>query len=219
LDWLKTLGVATGAAWLSGIRLYSSVLTLGLLQHFGLASLPGDLRVLGEWWVIGIAGLLFLVEFVADKVPVVDSAWDAVHTFIRVPAGAVLATAAFGHFDNRVRLLAFLLGGGIALASHGTKASVRLVANTSPEPFSNVALSILEDAGSVGLSMLAVFHPVVTIAIVGVLVVFGIVAVRKLARGIRGLFRNTRIKKAVSLANDGCRRRQESDRQNEDAQC
>ena len=152
MDWLKTLGVATGVAWLSGIRLYASVLTLGLLEHFGFASLPGELRVLGEWWVIGVAGLLFLVEFVADKIPAVDSAWDAVHTFIRVPAGAVLAAAAFGHFDNRVRLLAFLLGGGIALTSHGTKASVRLAVNASPEPFSNVALSVLEDVGSVGLA-------------------------------------------------------------------
>jgi uncharacterized membrane protein len=152
VDWLKTLGVATGVAWLSGIRLYASVLTLGLLEHFGFASLPGELRVLGEWWVIGVAGLLFLVEFVADKIPAVDSAWDAVHTFIRVPAGAVLAAAAFGHFDNRVRLLAFLLGGGIALTSHGTKASVRLAVNASPEPFSNVALSVLEDVGSVGLA-------------------------------------------------------------------
>lgn len=192
MDWLKTLGVATGAAWLSGIRLYASVLTLGLLQHFGLASLPGELRILGEWWVLGVAGVLFLVEFVADKVPVVDSAWDAVHTFIRVPAGAVLAAAAFGHFDNRVRWLAFLLGGGIALTSHGTKASVRLAVNTSPDPFSNVAVSVLEDAGSVGLSLLAAFHPAVTIVIVAVLVVFGIMAVRKLALGIRALFRGGR---------------------------
>ncbi len=136
--------------------------------------------------------MLFLVEFVADKVPVVDSAWDAVHTFIRVPAGAVLAAAAFGHFDNRVRWLAFLLGGGIALTSHGTKASVRLAVNTSPEPFSNVAVSVLEDAGSVGLSLLAAFHPAVTIVIVAVLVVFGIIAVRKLALGIRALFRGGR---------------------------
>ena len=99
-----------GAAWLSGFKLYASVLTLGLLQRFGFANLPGDLHVLGEWWVISLAGLLFLVEFVADKIPAVDSVWDAVHTFIRVPTGAVLAAAAFGHLDNRVRLVAFLLG-------------------------------------------------------------------------------------------------------------
>ena len=192
MDWLGTWGVAMGAAWLSGIKLYASVLTLGLLQHFGLAHLPGDLRILGDWWVIGVAGLLFLVEFVADKIPVVDSAWDAVHTFIRVPSGAVLAAAAFGHFDSRVRLLALLLGGGIALASHGTKAATRLAVNTSPEPFSNVALSAIEDAGSVGLSLLAAFHPVVMLIIVALLVAISILMVRNLARGIRGLFRVSR---------------------------
>jgi uncharacterized membrane protein len=192
MDWLGTWGVAMGAAWLSGVKLYASVLTLGLLQRFGFAHLPGDLRILGEWWVIAVAGLLFLVEFVADKIPAVDSAWDAVHTFIRIPAGAVLAAAAFGHFDSRVRLLAFLLGGGIALTSHGTKAAARLAVNASPEPFSNVALSVLEDAGSVGLSLLAAFHPVVTLAVVTVLVVFSIIIARKLARGIRGLFRGSR---------------------------
>ena len=192
MDWLGTWGVAMGAAWLSGLRLYASMLTLGLLQHFGFAQMPGDLRILGEWWVIAVAGLLFLVEFVADKIPAVDSAWDAVHTFIRVPAGAVLAAAAFGHFDNRVRLLAFLLGGGIALTSHGTKAAARLAVNASPEPFSNVVLSVLEDVGSIGLSLLAVFHPLLTLAFVVVLVVFGVVIIRKLACGIRGLFRGPR---------------------------
>lgn len=191
MDWLGTLGVAMGAAWLSGVKLYASVVTLGLLQHFGFAQLPGDLRFLGEWWVIAVAGLLCLVELVADKIPAVDSAWDAIHTFIRAPAGAVLAGAAFGHFDARVRLVAFLLGGGIALTSHGTKAAIRLAANASPEPFSNIALSILEDAFSFGLTLLAAFHPVVTLAIVVVLVVSGIILVRKLAHGIRGLFRGS----------------------------
>src|SRR5690349_1054234 len=176
---LDTWGVAMGAAWLSGVKLYASALTLGLLQHFGFASLPGELRVLGEWWAIGIAGLLCLVEFVADKIPAVDSAWDAVHTFIRVPAGAVLAASAFAQFDGRVRLLAFLLGGGIALTSHGTKAAARLAVNTSPEPFSNIALSALEDAGSVGMSLLAVFHPLVTLAVVLILIVAGVFVVRK----------------------------------------
>jgi hypothetical protein len=191
MDGLGTWGVAMGAAWLSGLKLYASILTLGLLQRFGLAHLPGDLRILGEGWVIAVAGVLFLVEFVADKIPAVDSAWDAVHTFIRVPAGAVLAAAAFGHFDSRVRLLAFLLGGGIALASHGTKAATRLAVNASPEPFSNIALSAVEDTGSVGLSLLVAFHPVLALVVVVLLVVIGVLMVRKLARGIRGLFRRT----------------------------
>ena len=192
MDWLNAWGVAMGTAWLSGFRLYASVLTLGLLQHFGFASLPGDLRIFGEWWVIAIAGLLCVIEFIADKIPAVDSTWDAIHTFIRIPAGAVFAAAAFGQFDNRVRLLAFLVGGGIALTSHGTKATTRLAVNASPEPFSNIGLSVLEDAGSVGLSLLAAFHPVITLIIVAALVVIGILVIRKIAHGVQGLLNRLR---------------------------
>jgi hypothetical protein len=115
-----------------------------------------------------------------------------VHTFIRVPAGAVLAAAALAQFDSRIRLLAFLLGGGIALTSHGTKAATRLAVNTSPEPFSNVAVSLLEDVASVGLSLLTAFHPLITFAIVLILIAIGLLIVRKLARGVRGLFRRSR---------------------------
>ena len=178
-----------GAAWLSGIKLYASVLTLGLLQRFGLAHLPGELHVLGEWWVIAIAAVLCAVEFVADKVPAVDSTWDAIHTFVRIPAGAVLAAAAFGRFDTRVTLVALLVGGGLAAASHGTKAAARLAVNASPEPFSNIAVSSVEEVGSVGLAALAAFHPVVMLAVVAVLTVLGIWVVRKMVRGIRRLFR------------------------------
>jgi hypothetical protein len=187
MDWLGTWGVAMGTAWLSGIKLYVTVLTLGLLQHFGLAHLPGELDVLGQWWIIAVAGFLFLLEFVADKIPAVDSVWDSIHTFIRIPAGAVLAAAAFAQFDSRVRLLAFLLGGGIALTSHGTKASVRVAVNASPEPFSNMALSSIEDVGSVGFSFLAAFHPVVMLVIVALLSVGGLLVVRKFVKSIRGL--------------------------------
>jgi uncharacterized membrane protein len=192
MDWLGTWGVAMGAAWLSGVKLYASVLTLGLLQHFGLAHLPGELHYLGEWWIISVSAVLCLVEFVADKIPAVDSAWDAIHTFIRIPAGAVLAAAAFGNFDGRIRLLALLLGGGVALASHGTKAAARLAVNTSPEPFSNILLSVFEDAVSVGLSVLAAYHPAVMLLIVTGLVAIGILIVRKIVRGIRALFRRPR---------------------------
>src|SRR5580704_11763183 len=134
-----------GSAWLSGINLYAAILTMGLLQRFKLAQLPGDLSGLSEWWVIALAGVLYLVEFVADKVPAVDSAWDAIHTFIRIPAGAILAASAFAHFDPSVRLAALLVGGGVALSSHGMKAATRLAVNTSPQPFSNIVLSLTED--------------------------------------------------------------------------
>src|SRR5215469_7641755 len=146
-----------GSAWLSGFNLYATVLTLGLLQRFHLAQLPGDLTYLSNWWVIGVAAALYLVEFLADKIPVVDSVWDAVHTFIRVPAGAVLAASAFAHFDPAVRIAALLAGGTLAFSSHGAKASVRVAANTSPEPFSNIFLSIIEDIFTIGLAALAAF--------------------------------------------------------------
>src|SRR5206468_4294276 len=142
---LNSLGFALGSAWLSGINLYATVLTLGLLQRFHLAHLPGDLDFIQQWWVIILAGCLYLIEFAADKIPVVDSVWDAIHTFIRVPAGAVLAASAFAGFDPAVRMVALLAGGGVALTSHGAKAAARLAANTSPEPFSNIALSLAED--------------------------------------------------------------------------
>ncbi len=192
MDWLNAWGVAMGTAWLSGFRLYASVLTLGLLQHFGYATLPGDLRIFGDWWVIAIAGLMCIMEFIADKIPAIDSTWDAVHTFIRIPAGAVIAAAAFGQFDTRIRVLAFILGGGIAFTAHGTKATTRLAVNTSPEPFSNIAVSAVEDTAGVGLSLLAAFHPVIMLIIVAGLVVIGVLVMRKILRGVQGLLNRLR---------------------------
>src|SRR5579872_3931345 len=165
-DFINTLGFAMGSAWLSGFNLYATVLTLGLLQRFHLAQLPGGLEYLSRWWVISVAAVLYAVEFLADKIPAVDSVWDAVHTFIRVPAGAVLAASAFAHFDAAVRVIALLAGGTLALSSHGTKASVRLAANASPEPVSNILLSLSEDIFTIGLAALAVFHPVVMLVVV-----------------------------------------------------
>ena len=163
---LTTLGFAMGSAWLSGINLYATVLTLGLLQRFHLAHLPGDLGYLSQDWVIGLAGVLYLLQFIADKIPAVDSVWDAVHTFIRVPAGAILAATAFGHFDPQIRLLALLIGGGIALSSHSATSATRLAVNTSPEPFSNFIFSLLGDALTIGGTLLMVVHPAVLIGIV-----------------------------------------------------
>lgn len=174
-----------GSAWLSGFNLYATVLTLGLLQRFHLVELPGDLHVLSRSWVIGTAGLLYLVEFLADKIPLVDSIWDAVHTFIRVPAGAVLAASAFAHFSPAIRVVAVLAGGTLALSSHGAKASVRAAANTSPEPFSNIFLSLIEDIFTIGLAALAAFHPVVVLAIVVLFVVLLIWLGPKVYRTIR----------------------------------
>ncbi|HME08329.1 MAG TPA: DUF4126 domain-containing protein [Bryobacteraceae bacterium] len=187
--WLSTLGFAMGSAWLSGINLYATVVTLGILQRLGLATLPGDLKVLENWWIIGVAGFLYAMEFIANKIPAVDSVWDAIHTFIRIPAGAVLAASAFGSFDPSVRMMALLLGGGVALASHGTKSAVRLAANTSPEPFSNIGLGVLEDLTSAGGSALMVFHPVVILVLVVICLVMAIYLFRKIANAIRSRFR------------------------------
>jgi hypothetical protein len=161
------------------------VLTLGLLARFGLVQLPGDLSFLGQGWVIGVAAVLYVIEFLADKIPVVDSIWDTIHTFIRVPAGAVLAASAFAHFSPAVRAAALLGGGTLALTAHGTKASVRMAANTSPEPFSNLLLSLAEDIFTIGLAALAAFHPVVVLAIVILFVVLLIWIGPKVFRAVR----------------------------------
>ena len=160
MDWLVTLTTALGAAWLSGINLYATVATLGLLQRLGLARLPGDLAVLSNEWIIGLAAVLYVIEFVADKIPVVDSAWDALHTFIRVPAGAILAAAAFADFDPAVRVAALLIGASLALGSHGGKAATRVAVNTTM-PGAGAIVSVLEDVAAVGFTTLMTFFPFV----------------------------------------------------------
>src|SRR6201988_4334140 len=122
---ISTIAIAMGSSWVSGINLYACVATLGLLSRFSHLQLPGELQVVTSWWVIGIALFMFVVEFVADKVPVVDSVWDVIHTFIRIPAGAVLAATAFGEFDRSIQVIALLVGGGLAFSSPGTKDSLR----------------------------------------------------------------------------------------------
>jgi hypothetical protein len=168
MNLISTIALAMGASWTSGINLYASVATLGLLSRFAGLQLPGELDVVTNWWVIGIASALYCVEFFADKVPWIDSTWDLIHTFIRVPAGAILAAAAFGDFDRSIQAIAVLLGGGLALSSHGTKAATRAVLNTSPEPVSNVVASVVEDILAVLSITAAVFLPYVLFGIVAV---------------------------------------------------
>jgi Domain of unknown function (DUF4126) len=185
---LGTLGFAMGSAWLSGINLYATVLVLGLLERFHLANLPGDMKYLQHTWILVAAGALYAVQFVADKIPAVDSVWDMVHTFIRVPAGAVMAASAFAHFDPKIRLLALLLGGGVALSSHTTKTATRLAANVSPEPFSNWALSLAGDAVTLVGAALVSFHPLVLGGIVAVAVIVSLVLLRWIWRWMKNLF-------------------------------
>jgi hypothetical protein len=189
---LSTLGFAMGSAWLSGINLYVTVLTLGLLQRFHVAHLPGDLGYLSHTWVLVVAGVMYGMQFLADKIPAVDSVWDIIHTFIRIPAGAVLAATAFAHFDPGVRIVALLIGGGIALSSHGTQTATRLAANTSPEPFSNIGISLLGDAVTLGGTLLMAVHPAILIGIVLIAVIISILLFRWVIRSLKRLFRRGR---------------------------
>lgn len=183
---IETLSLALGAAWTSGINLYATVAVIGLLQRFELVGrLPGGLEALDNWWVIGVALFLYAVEFVADKVPYVDTVWDAVHTFVRVPAGAALALAATADLDPSARVIALLLGGGLALSSHGTKASVRAAANVSPEPLTNWALSLVEDVLAVGAVVLAVFHPLLILAVIAIFLLLLAWILPKVLRALR----------------------------------
>jgi len=189
MEWFSTLSLALGTAWTSGINLYATVTVLGLLQKFGATKLPGGLDVLDNWVIIGVAGGLYIVEFFADKIPYVDSVWDVVHTFIRVPAGAIVAYAATNQLDATVTVPAALVGGGLAFASHGTKAAARVGANFSPEPVSNWALSFIEDGIALIGTVLAVFAPMIIAGVLIVFILFFIWFFPKVFRAVRKLFR------------------------------
>lgn len=188
MDLLQTLSLAAGAAWLSGIRLYALVATLGILGKFASLELPGALGVLENPWVIGVASALFVIEFFADKVAVIDSVWDAIHTFIRIPAGAVLAAAAFGDYDPTVKVIAGLIGGTLALGSHATKTTTRAAVNTSPEPASNVIVSLVEDVYAFASTLAAAFLPIVILIIVGIGVIVSVFMLPRLATYARKIF-------------------------------
>jgi hypothetical protein len=186
---LQQLGLAMGTAWTAGINLYATVAALGIAQASGLVQLPPGLEVLGNPAVITVAVVMYLVEFFADKVPYADSGWDAVHTFIRVPAGAVLAARALGPTNPALEVVAALAGGSAALAAHGTKATARLAINASPEPFTNWAASVAEDVVAF-LGVWAAFqHPYLMLALVTAFLALSIYLVPKILRGLRAAFR------------------------------
>jgi len=163
---IETLSLVLGAGFSAGLNLYATVATLGLLERFGIIHLPPQLQVLAHPIVLTIAGVLYVMEFLADKVPYVDSIWQAVHTFIRPPAAALLAFGATAATPEPWRWGAALLAGGVALTSHGTKASARAAANMSPEPLSNWALSFGEDVLAVWVVWFATAHPAIAIVVV-----------------------------------------------------
>jgi len=192
MDAIQIIALTMGVAWASGINLYATVFMLGLLGRMGHIVLPPGLEVVMDPLVMFAAGLMYCIEFFADKTPGVDSGWDTIHTFIRIPAGAVLAMGAVGETSQAAQLMAFLLGGGMAAGAHATKAGARVLINTSPEPFSNWATSLGEDVLVIGGLWAALFHPIVFLVGLVIFVALMIWLLPKIWRGLRALFAKIR---------------------------
>ena len=189
LDQITSLiALSMGAAWASGINLYAAILMLGLLGSTGNLSLPADLQILANPLVIGAAGIMYLIEFVADKIPGIDNSWDALQTFIRVPAGAALAAGAVGALDPAVVMAAAIVGGGLTAGTHAAKAGTRVMLNTSPEPFSNWVASLSEDALVIIGLWAALQHPWLFMILLVMFILLMIWLMPKIWRGIKGLW-------------------------------
>lgn len=188
LDTTHLLAIAAAMGWASGLRLYAVVFFTGLAGTFGWVTLPNGLQLLANPLMLGASGLMLAVEFFADKIPGVDTLWDLLHTLIRIPAGAALAAAAFGGDSTTWTTMAALLGGTLAATAHTAKATTRAAANTSPEPFSNIGLSLLGDAAVPGMLWLAWTAPLWFFAALAVAVGLAIVVTWVLFRFLRGLW-------------------------------
>ena len=187
-DAMDLISTLFGVSFASGLNVYATVLAMGVLHRLGVLHLPQSLDVIATLPVMAGAALLYAVEFVADKVPYLDTVWDGVHTFIRPAAGAFLAFSMVGHVDPKWQVLAALVGGSVALTSHAAKASTRAAANVSPEPFSNWVLSLTEDGIAFLLVWLVGSHPVIGLVLALLLTVAAIVIIWKLSRLIRRVF-------------------------------
>lgn len=194
LQVLQTVALASLLAWASGIRLYLVIFAVGLAGHLGYVELPAGLKVLQHPWVIGTAGFLLVVEFLADKVPVVDSTWDALHTFVRIPAGALLAAGATGDTLTALTVAAGLLGGTITAGTHFTKAGGRALINASPEPFSNWAASLSEDVVVLAGIWFALTYPLVFMVLLVAFVALMVWLLPKIWRGVQQVWRTLRPK-------------------------
>jgi len=188
MEAVDTIAATMGAAWASGINLYATILVLGILNLTGDMTLPANLQILSHPMVLGAAGLMYCVEFVADKVPGLDTGWDGIHTFLRIPAGAILAANGMGDVGPAAELAAGLVGGSLAATSHFTKAGTRVLINTSPEPFTNWAASVTEDVAAVGGLFAALNFPLVFLGFLGVFLILVIWLAPKLWRGIKRVF-------------------------------
>ncbi len=185
MDLLVTLGRTLGFSLAAGVNLYATVALLGLASRYGWVSLPEQFQVFNNPWVIGFAGFLYVVEFFADKIPWVDTMWDTVHTFVRPVGGALIAVAALGDASPATEGVVALLGGTVAAGSHLTKAGTRVAANASPEPFSNWALSLAEDAFVVALGFVTLKYPLLALAISAVVLLTMVVTARRIWRWVR----------------------------------
>jgi len=184
----QTLALSMGAAWGSGINLYATLLMLGYLAHTGSIDLPPDLMIVADPLVMTAAGLMYAVEFFADKVPGVDTGWDTIHTFIRIPAGALLAAGAIGDIGLAAEVAAAIVGGSLAGVTHATKAGSRVLINTSPEPFSNWTASIMEDVAVFAGVWASIQHPTFFVVGLVLFILLMIWALPKLWRGIKRVF-------------------------------
>ena len=187
MEMIQQLALAGGLSWASGLRLYFTVFAIGLLSKFGYIHLPASLDILSNPYVLGVAGVLCMIEFLADKIPYVDSAWDGIQTFIRIPAGALLAMGAINSSDPMVATITALLGGSLAGATHATKAGSRALINTSPEPVSNIAASLSEESMLVTGGWLVFAHPAVFIGLLCGFIVLLFWLLPKLWRGIKSV--------------------------------
>lgn len=183
-----TLALTMGVAWASGINLYAAIATLGLLSYNDQINLPPDLEIVANPLVIGAAGLMYCVEFFADKIPGVDNAWDGIHTFIRIPAGALLAAAAIGDVNPAMEVAAAIVGGGLATSTHATKAGSRVLINTSPEPFTNWGASVGEDITVIGGIWMCLNHPVLFLVLLVLFICLMIWLLPKIWKGIKKVF-------------------------------
>jgi hypothetical protein len=188
MDALIFLGRTLGFSFAAGINLYATVALLGLASRYGWVALPPEYQVFDNTWIIGTALFLYAIEFFADKIPWIDSAWDTLHTFIRPLGGALIALTALGDASPVMETMVALLGGTVAASTHFTKAGTRVVANASPEPFSNWFLSVGEDVFVVGLGFLALKYPVAALAVVAVLLVVIAVSATWLFRALKRRF-------------------------------
>lgn len=185
----ELVAMIVAVSFAAGLNLYATVATLGLLAHAGVLPLPPALALLSSWWVVGASTALFAVEFFADKVPAFDLIWNALHTFIRVPVAGLLAYQATSQLSPEHQLLATLLGAAVALAAHGGKMAARAAVTPSPEPFSNITLSLAEDALAIALTWLATRHPYAAGTLAAILVVVIVLLIRWVIRAMQALFR------------------------------